>query len=596
MATPRWPAPGPVFAYEWLMTSRRWQGYALRSLFVLLLLLGLAGVWLGRDDAAGRSSARQLADVGQGFYAVTTLIMLGLVGLAAPAAAAGAICQDKARGNLILLLATDLTDAEVVLGKLAARLVPVLALIGCAAPVLALTTLLGVAPSMPLGSVLVGVGCAVFGCTLALTLSVWGRQVHEVLLATYAFGIFWLLLAPTWAGVASLLPPWARPAWLPGPLALVPYNPVFLALSPLSAGGPPGLGPTGLGAQARFLALGLLASAVLAAAATRRMRAVVVRQAGRAEASRRADRPFRARRGPLARLARLLPSPSLDGNPVLWRERHRRRPSRWSIAVWGLYGVLSAGFGLWAVAEVLAGAGAAACEMAAVLSGAQAAAGLLLMSVSAATSLAEERRRGGLDLLLTTPLSTRSIVLAKWRGAFRGAPPLATLPVLVAAALATRTGFILGPILIGGLVVAHGAAITSLGLALATWTPRMGRAIGLTAGLCVLATIAPVPIGMIFFGEGPGEAGPGFASASPFWGVAFTGALCGGVAGRGYEMPTQAAWLIAWIVAFGSVASGLLLATLVTFDRCLGRIDGRARRGIPPTSGPTPTLGSPLMS
>src|SRR5262245_21376349 len=140
MVTRGWPGTGPVFAYEWLTASRRWQGYALRSLLVLLLLFGLSGVWLSHDGA-GELSVRQLAEIGRGFYAVTTLMVLGLVGLAAPAATAGAICQDKARGNLTLLFSTDLTDAEIVLGKLAARLVPVLGLIACAAPVLALATL-----------------------------------------------------------------------------------------------------------------------------------------------------------------------------------------------------------------------------------------------------------------------------------------------------------------------------------------------------------------------------------------------------------------------------------------------------------------------
>jgi len=68
------------------------------------------------------------------------LIMLGLVSLAAPAATAGAICLDKERGNLALLFATDVTDAEIVLGKLAARLMPMLGLIACSAPVLAMAT------------------------------------------------------------------------------------------------------------------------------------------------------------------------------------------------------------------------------------------------------------------------------------------------------------------------------------------------------------------------------------------------------------------------------------------------------------------------
>ena len=220
MATRSWPGPGPVFAYEWLTASRRWQGYALRSLLVLLLFLGLSAVWLESHDGAGELSVRQQAEIGRAFYGVTTAMLLGLVGLAAPAAAAGAICLDKARGNLALLLATDLTDAEIVLGKLAARLVPVLGMILCAAPVMAIATLFGgVDPVMLIGAILVCLACAVFGCTLALTLSVWGRKTHEVLLATYAFGIFWLLSAPIWIGVVSILPWWAQPAWLPKPPA-----------------------------------------------------------------------------------------------------------------------------------------------------------------------------------------------------------------------------------------------------------------------------------------------------------------------------------------------------------------------------------------
>src|SRR5262249_4880790 len=98
IATRRWPGLGPAFALEWRTRSRRWQGYALRSLLVLLLLFGLSGVWLGSHDGTGELSIQQVAEIGRGFYAVTTLILLGLVGLAAPAAAAGAVCLDKARG------------------------------------------------------------------------------------------------------------------------------------------------------------------------------------------------------------------------------------------------------------------------------------------------------------------------------------------------------------------------------------------------------------------------------------------------------------------------------------------------------------------
>ena len=97
MATRRWPGLGPVFAYEWLTAARRWQGYALRSLLVLLLLLGLSAVWLENHGGAGELSLQKLAEIGRAFYAVTTLILLGLVGLAAPAASVRSVAKSWVR-------------------------------------------------------------------------------------------------------------------------------------------------------------------------------------------------------------------------------------------------------------------------------------------------------------------------------------------------------------------------------------------------------------------------------------------------------------------------------------------------------------------
>jgi hypothetical protein len=51
---------GPVFAYESLMNARRWQVYMSRSVFVLVLLLGMTIVWIARDRLASTAGAKLL--------------------------------------------------------------------------------------------------------------------------------------------------------------------------------------------------------------------------------------------------------------------------------------------------------------------------------------------------------------------------------------------------------------------------------------------------------------------------------------------------------------------------------------------------------
>ena len=55
--------------------------------------------------------------------------------------------------------------------------------------------------------------------------------------------------------------------------------------------------------------------------------------------------------------------------------------------------------------------------------------GLLMLSATAPTALAEERAHGSLDALLATPLSTRSILVAKWWGMYRRVLVLALVPL-----------------------------------------------------------------------------------------------------------------------------------------------------------------------
>jgi ABC-type transport system involved in multi-copper enzyme maturation permease subunit len=546
---------GPVFAYEWLTATRRWQMYAGRAVFVGVLLVGLAFVWINSfDKGAGLTTYQAQAKIGRTFVETLVFIELVMVMLTAPAAAAGAICLDKARGTLLHVLVTDLSDAEIVLGKLAARLVPVLGLVACSLPVLALGLLLGgIDPAALTGSFLVIVGVTVLGCALSLTFSVWGKKTHEVLLATYVVWAIWVVAIPG-TFVVNFRAPF--PGWL------LKTNPVGLTVG---AHDPSNPSSPGLGDQLLFLAAALLISAALVALAVARLRQAVIHQWGRPAQSVSA----RVRRGYGRGYG-----PTLDGNPVLWREWHRRRPSRWARIIWGLYIALAVGFS--AVAIHIASPGSVTTDSAGVISGFVASIGLLLLSVSAATSLAEERAMGSLDVLLATPLPTSAIVWGKWWGTYRTVPLLAILPGMVAVGLANQTGRWLGPPLVVGVILAYGAAVTSLGLALATWVGRLSLALALCVGAVVGVTIGAIPVAMIFFRSGPGELALRAAMASPFMGVGYFSAMIGSPQFGNYGLTVASA--IFWSVFYVTAAGGLLAATLLTFNRCLGRLPDRPAR------------------
>jgi ABC-type transport system involved in multi-copper enzyme maturation permease subunit len=566
---------GPVYAFEWLTATRRWQMYAVRSGFVALLLLGLWFVWIANGGRRELDQIKVQAEIAHQFYETLASIAMVMVLLAAPAATAGAICLDKARGTLLHVLVTDLSDTEIVLGKLAARLVPVLGLIVSSLPVLALLTLMGgIDPVALTGSFVVLLGVSVLGCALALALSVWGRKTHEVLLATYLVWILWFLLVP-----ASAFLSWHFGYGFKPPDLIIRSN---LFMLTAGANEPADPSSPGLGEQVLFLGVTLVVSAALLALTVWRLRPVIIGQWGRAEREDR--RSVRARRRAATGLG-----PTLDGNPVLWREWHRNRPSRWARIVWKIYVVLAVGFTACGLPWFWFTTGSSR-ELPAIINGFQASIGLLLLSLTSATSLSEERTRGSLDVLLAAPLSTSEILWGKWWGAFRSVILLAILPTAVAAILATESGYWIGPLQVLALFLAYGAAITSLGLALATWIANIGRVLALCVAAVVGMTIGSIPVVVILF-DRPGQTTQCIAMISPFMGVGYFSDMIAGH-GPNDELLLASWFAFFWTAVYTAAAALLAIATRSTFNRCLGRMpEGNAappygRRGWKPPPKP----------
>lgn len=605
---------GPVFVYEWLTASRRWQMYALRAAFVGLLFAAVGVIWFAKVETDLRSAPvadrQAYAKAGEALFYAFFGTLLTVTLLLAPGATAGAVCLDKARGTLLHLLVTDLSSAEVVFGKLAARLLPLFGLVLASVPVLSICMWLGgIDPDAMIVAYAVTAGIAVLGSGFTFLLSVWGRKTHEVLLAAYLFEVLLLLAYPIALGLDAA---W-KSTWLS------PYvtwtNPFRLAFSPYLFRGPPD--PDEL---ATFLGFCLGVGVVSALLAVLTIRRVTVRQASRPERARRRRRLFRRPRWL---------GPKLDRNPVVWREWHRQRPSRWVRLVWAVY-----------VGMAVSGTILVACYSdrgpSAMISALQVSVGLLLVSVSAVTCLSEEGAPGSLDILLATPLATRSIVWGKWRGAFRLVPWLAVLPVinvalvaspesrtLVTPPVAARPAVPLQTVhssnliylcvpLMAVLVLAYGAAVTSFGLVCATWVRRQGRAIATSVVAYALVTVGWLALVAAILQHRDAEP---LMIASPFFGPGQLAADSGMSYRRTADgLPETFDATVAWAAGYALAAVVLYLAALATFNRCLGRVPerrvftapargpaararrrgpGRSRPGPSRTTGPTAGSDTP---
>ncbi len=347
-------------------------------------------------------------------------------------------------------------------------------------------------------------------------------------------------------------------------------------------------GSAGLREQFAFFLATLVIARGLVSLASWRLRPTVLAQANRPQKRQRPDAP--------ARIMDYLPGPPIDSNPVLWREWHRKRPSLWTGRFWMAYAVTSSLASLYVLGWIYDWWGNGLIHggvhyVAAQVNAWQVAIGLLLLSVSAATSLAEERDRGSLDVIMTTTLTTREIVWGKWWGTFAMVPRLSILPIWVSAGAAMITDGGIGLVLMIGLILAYAAAITSLGLALATWVPRLGRVITVSVMAYVLVAVGwPLVLQMLPFLPAF-RATPdlwqtnwdGLSLGSPFFGIYATTEWASRWSSASLNIysplgsgPPLAhgdpSWSLFWIFVYSAIALILTSATLRTFDRCLGRV------------------------
>jgi ABC-type transport system involved in multi-copper enzyme maturation permease subunit len=571
----------PLFRFDCIRLARRWQTYAARVLVLACLLGSMIAVWWLEERRAESIASnpfnvtlvvtptgaiRAVSTIStprpmfaifdpahfatQMFVWLTTAQMI-LVIVLVPAITAGSVSGEKR--TLAELLASGVSGPAIVLSKLAARLLWIVTLMGCPVSVLYLTALLGgIEPDAILAAALITLSAAIFACALALAVSVEAAQTHEALVMTY-FILVMLWFVP--------LLPWIKEGWI-RPIAPGSFEDQLALWNPFLAAFLPYLRWSGFvpwSDQLGFVGRALALSAIAVIWAAARINRVVMRQA---------DRPIR-RETRWSRWRAIFLRPVLEINPVMWREWRRRSQSKMGRFLGFIYVVCAMGItiglvlhkvGLWyrGPAGVLQFASMAWALLCCALGG-----GLLLLCILSVVGLAEDREGGGFEILLTTPMSTRSILWGKWWGACRLVPLVLLTPIAVVLAGNWEFGsfhVILATVFVAAVSMVYAAAFVTLGLAMAVWIPQTGRAVAISVGVLVFSWLAGWAMAQVL----PTEFVLGASSLSGWPSVVET-----------FEHHSWADTLfevLPWMFVYGTVTAILFFLIDMTIYWCVGRM------------------------
>ncbi len=434
---------GPVFNREVAIAPRRRGFYIARAAYGLALLVLIGTAWMVLTGTQLVREVGEMAGFGTILFQTLAPLQLALAVFFSAMLAAGAVAQEKDRRTLILLLLTNLTNSELVLGKLLAGLLNVLVMLAAALPIFMLCALfggmsfeqIGRAFAVTLGSVLV---CGSLGSTLAL----WREKTFQALAMTVLTVVVWLAV---WEIVAAgaLGEGWLGISCRSWAIGFSPWQAILEAVRPF-ASVDPALGPLHTPLNL-FLLTSMLIAVLLNVLAVAMVRVWnPSREAGHVQRDEETQRESiwsdEHDAGPISTHSkRAVQARRLNGhartrhvwnNPIIWREIRTKAYGRKMLMIRLSYLVLFALAAASLVWMVRCG------QLSDYADGAVALAPLLLLSLvlvnaQAVTSMTSERDGQALDLLLVTDLTPNEIVFGKLGGVFYNTKEMIVLPMLL---------------------------------------------------------------------------------------------------------------------------------------------------------------------
>ncbi len=600
---------GPIIAREILTAPRPPRFYVARASYAGLLFILMWTAWqvlVGWRDA---TEIGLIARFGAILFQMFARLQLILMLFFAPLAAATAVAHEKDRRTFVLLLMTDLSDLEIVLGKLLASLLQIITLLLAAAPVYFLCVLLGgVSPTQVLEVLAVTAAAGLAGGCLGLLVALGRERTFQSLAMTVLAIVLGLALIEA----VLTLAPEAVIAGVTLRSALNPFRTILAIVSPDAQT---------LGRVSRaslfFIAASSIASVAFIAFGVRMLR---VWNPSSNEPRETLDEPEEAFEslvevtpdtasgaapitgevGPTTglhvprRSHRRLARPAGHyrrpwDNPILWRELMTRAYGSKPLLIKAAYLLCM----VCGVAYFYANPNldadpwrpARALLPLAVLS-------LILINAQGVTALTSERDTGALDLLLVTELSPKEFIYGKLYGVLYNAKEMVIGPILFALWLAAR-GHISGEnavfVTLDFLLLSHFSAMLGLHAAITYTNSRASVAHSLGTifflmvgiGLCAFLILQSergfgrqLLSFMIFIGAGsvalfgsmgsknPSQAMFLVALLTPFWSFYCVISLM--------ESAFLAAFLFS-VGVYGFALLAMLIPAVSDFDIALGR-------------------------
>ena len=412
--------------------------YISRAAYVAALLVLICTAWL---LVAGTQVVRNLGDMarfGAILFQILAPLQLALVIFFSALLVAAGVAQEKDRRTLVLLLLTNLTNSELVLGKLLASLLNVLVLIFAALPLFMLTALFGGVAFAQIGRVFaVTLATAVVAGSLGSIIGLWREKTFQTLALTVLALVAWLaageamargVFGAAWLGADAGV-------WAAG---MSPWQAIQVATRPLVAS------QDALPYFGHALNLFLLFAAAVTLAINLAAIALVrvwnpsreARAGGGEPAETESIFGLSEEAAARERAARALRAHSAGGktrtvwdNPILWREvctwAYGRRVLAIRIAYLALVGLAALTLYRMVGTDSLTVATAALVLVPVLVLS------LVLVNAQAVTSLTTERDAKAIDLLLVTDLTAKEFVFGKLGGIFYNTKEMILLPMLL---------------------------------------------------------------------------------------------------------------------------------------------------------------------